>query len=312
MDSEEWLQAENCQLDRYNCDLNMRITDGLKGTPISVEGFALMWAGVRGTFGVNKGRVCFQVKILDNLDVKHITEEENKHIVRVGWSTDSCSLQLGEEESSYGYDGTAKKCEACKFDDFGHTFGKEDVITSYIDFEMSPPTISYAKNGDDLGIAFEVDEKILEKESFFPHILSKNCEFEVNFGELEEPWFSIKDGFTMINKLEKENLARGSLPPENKDNCEMMMMCGLPGSGKTVWAKKYASENKEKKYNLLGTHTIIDKMKVMGVSRKENHTGRWDTLIDKSTKCLNRLLEIAARKKRNYILDQVCWSLLLG
>ena len=43
----------------------------------------------------------------------------------------------------------------------------------------------------------------------------------------------------------------------------------------------------------------------MGLPRKGNYSGRWDVLIDKSTKCLTRLMEIASKKKRNYILDQV-------
>ena len=40
------------------------------------------------------------------------------------------------------------------------------------------------------------------------------------------------------------------------------MMCGLPAAGKTVWAAKKAQENPEKRYNVLGTNNIIDKMKV--------------------------------------------------
>ena len=43
----------------------------------------------------------------------------------------------------------------------------------------------------------------------------------------------------------------------------------------------------------------------MGLPRKKNYAGRWDVLIDKSTKCLNRLFEFASKRKRNYILDQV-------
>ena len=40
------------------------------------------------------------------------------------------------------------------------------------------------------------------------------------------------------------------------------MMVGLPASGKTTWATRYARENADKRYQLLGTNLIMDRMKV--------------------------------------------------
>lgn len=47
-----------------NCDLNLRVQDdGLKAHPLTVEGFAFMWAGVRAMFGVKSGKVAYEVKV---------------------------------------------------------------------------------------------------------------------------------------------------------------------------------------------------------------------------------------------------------
>lgn len=45
------------------------------------------------------------------------------------------------------------------------------------------------------------------------------------------------------------------------------MMVGLPGAGKTTWAAKYVQENPEKKFNILGTNAIMEKMKVISACR---------------------------------------------
>ena len=39
-------------------------------------------------------------------------------------------------------------------------------------------------------------------------------------------------------------------------------MVGLPGAGKTYWVNNFVKESPEKRWNILGTNNIIDKMKV--------------------------------------------------
>jgi predicted kinase len=40
------------------------------------------------------------------------------------------------------------------------------------------------------------------------------------------------------------------------------MMIGLPASGKSTYVKNRISENLDKNYNILGTSSILDRMKV--------------------------------------------------
>lgn len=43
-----------------------------------------------------------------------------------------------------------------------------------------------------------------------------------------------------------------------------------------------------------------------GLSQKMNDNGQWEILINKCTRALDKLLEMAPTRRRNYILDQVC------
>ena len=73
---------------------------------------------------------------------------------------------------------------------------------------------------------------------------------------------------------------------------QMLMIVGLPGTGKTTWGLNMQRNHPEKRYNIIGTDTLIDKMKVMGLPRKNNYHGRWDVLISKASNCLNQLFKI--------------------
>uniref|UniRef100_A0A8C9VE03 Heteroous nuclear ribonucleoprotein U like 1 n=1 Tax=Scleropages formosus TaxID=113540 RepID=A0A8C9VE03_SCLFO len=264
-------------IDTYNCDLHFKVSrDRYSGYPLTIEGFAYLWAGARASYGVKSGRVCFEMKINEEISVKHLpSSEPDPHVVRVGWSLDSCSTQLGEEAFSYGCGGTGKKSSSCKFEDYGEKFGENDVIGCFVDFESSEEVeMSFSKNGKWLGVAFSVAKE------------------------------QLAGRYTFIQNVKLEERNRGTVGPTCKSDCEILMMVGLPASGKTTWAMKHAKENPEKKYNILGTNAIMEKMKVMGLRRQRNYAGRWDILIQQATQCLNRLIQIAARKKRNYILDQ--------
>ncbi|CAH1792332.1 unnamed protein product [Owenia fusiformis] len=310
-ETDDWLEYTDVQLDRYNADLSLTIAnDGWNCTPNVEEGFGFTWQGVRATYGVNKGKVGFECKVERQLDLEDMPEEEKHlHVVRVGWSSDNTSLGLGEEPLSFGYGGTGKASVNCQFKDFGEQFGVKDCIGAFVDFTSDPVTISYRKNGKELGVCFEIAASELEGKTLFPHVLTKNCTFSCNFGNEvftsgEGIYYALPEGYTWINDIPLEDRVRGPLPPTKKEECEMIMMCGLPGAGKTYWAEKHAAANPDKSYNILGTNSLINKMKVMGLPRKGNYAGRWDVLISKSSKCLNILLDIASRKKRNYILDQ--------
>ncbi|KPP70515.1 hypothetical protein Z043_110648 [Scleropages formosus] len=294
-------------IDTYNCDLHFKVSrDRYSGYPLTIEGFAYLWAGARASYGVKSGRVCFEMKINEEISVKHLpSSEPDPHVVRVGWSLDSCSTQLGEEAFSYGCGGTGKKSSSCKFEDYGEKFGENDVIGCFVDFESSEEVeMSFSKNGKWLGVAFSVAKEQLAGRALFPHVLVKNCAIEFNFGQKDEAYFPPLEQYTFIQNVKLEERNRGTVGPTCKSDCEILMMVGLPASGKTTWAMKHAKENPEKKYNILGTNAIMEKMKVMGLRRQRNYAGRWDILIQQATQCLNRLIQIAARKKRNYILDQ--------
>ncbi|KAJ0021911.1 hypothetical protein NQD34_009401 [Periophthalmus magnuspinnatus] len=305
-DEEEKIDDTLVTIDTYNCDLHFKVSrNRYSGYPLTIEGFAYLWAGARASHGVTKGRVCYEMKINEEISVKHLpSNEPDPHVVRVGWSLNHCSTQLGEEPFSFGYGGTGKKSSDCKFADYGERFGENDVIGCYIDFESGDEVeMSYSKNGVSLGVAFRTTKEALAGRALFPHVLVKNCAVEFNFGQ-KEPYFPPPEGYTYIDKINLEDKIRGTKGPDSKAECEILLMVGLPACGKTTWAMKHAEAYPEKKYNVLGTNAIMDKMKVMGLRRQRNYSGRWDTLIQQATQCLNRLIEIAARKRRNYILDQ--------
>lgn len=45
-----------------------------------------------------------------------------------------------------------------------------------------------------------------------------------------------------------------------------------------------------------------------GTPLKNSYRGRWSVILDKLQKCLSRLVESAALRRRNYVIDQVSFA----
>ena len=79
---------------------------------------------------------------------------------------------------------------------------------------------------------------------------------------LQPAWTEAPEGYTLLQSASDEHKVRAPKGPSRPDECEVLMMIGLPASGKTTWAEKHCRQNPEKRYTILGTNLIIDKMKV--------------------------------------------------
>ncbi|GMH26922.1 hypothetical protein Nepgr_028765 [Nepenthes gracilis] len=306
-------------LNPADCNLDFNIEGGsLIGHALFEEGFAYCWSGARANVGISGGKYCFGCKIISNQHVvMEDTPPDQQHLCRIGISRgDELVGNLGEGEHSYGFGGTGKFSNGGRFSNFGETFGVGDTIVCTVDLESKPrASIGFSKNGKSLGIAkhFDAgpsglaigDSSVGERQyesRVFPHVLLKNVVVQMQF--------SIEDGLVpeegykpWASATVDRNAIMGPSLSEPK-NCEVIMMVGLPASGKSTWAEKWVKEHPEKRYVLLGTNLVLDQMKVPGLLRKRNYGERFDRLMDRATGIFNTLLSRASRTPRNYIIDQ--------
>jgi heterogeneous nuclear ribonucleoprotein U-like protein 1 len=204
------------------------------------------------------------------------TEADQRHLCRVGVSRgDDPVGGLGESGHSFGFGGTGKLSHHGKFFNYGAAFGVGDTIVCAVDLDSKPmASIGFSKNGKWLGVAQKfnashpcfglVDAPVrpMQWESaIFPHVLLKNVVVEMQFSREDglepvegyEPWNSaFADG----------NAVSGPVFAEQGD-CEVMMMVGLPASGKSTWAEKWVKDHPHKRFVLLGTNLALDQMKVL-------------------------------------------------
>jgi len=179
--------------------------------------------------GVHTGNVAFEVQIVSLSQGGH---------VRVGFSTASSSLHLGQDASSFGYQNNSTLVHSGKREPYGETFAQGDIIGCF--YSSHQRVIGFAKNGRPLGTAVSVPED-LRHSAFFAHV-SLQCAFvSLNFGQVERPPFhSTLASFNFINRTPMQNVVAGpEFDPAQQRS--LTLLVGLPYSGKTTWYKKVSN-----------------------------------------------------------------------
>ncbi|KAM4621135.1 heterogeneous nuclear ribonucleoprotein U-like protein 2 isoform 2-T2 [Polymixia lowei] len=299
----EEADEEKIKIDPYACDLHFEVgPDGTCGQPQFWERFPLLWSGCRLTHGLLKGRVGFEVR----LDRKLLTAEPEEQAdggrspepygLRVGWSVSNSSLLLGEEKLSYAYDGRGKKVSGQKEEEFGETLSDGDIIGCYAFFSRHGAVeLSFHKNGRPMGVAFCLGASVLRGRALFPHVLCRSCSVRFHLDPTAPSWYPSPPGYTPLVALPVGDRLRAPLAPTSRRQSEVVMMVGLPGSGKSHWAKAYMEQQPEKRFKLLGNEALLACM-ISG--------GQRESRLQQASQCLTELIKMAAQTPGNYILDQ--------
>ncbi|XP_039976094.1 heterogeneous nuclear ribonucleoprotein U-like protein 2 [Xiphias gladius] len=289
---------DKVRVDPYDSHLHFEVgPDGSGGQPRFWAQFPSLWSGSRLTHGVLQGRVGFEVRLERKLLTKQLEEQEfmEPYGLRVGWSVANTSLLLGEDELSFAYDGRSKKVSGGKEEEFGEPFSEGDIIGCYASFSAGAAIqLSFHKNGRFMGVAFSLGASVLQGVPLFPHVLCKSCSVRFLLDPTTPPWYPGPPGFTPLAALPAGQRVRSTFAPSSRAQCEVLLMVGLPGSGKSHWAKTHMKKHPEKQYKLLGTEELLACMVSGGQSSR----------LQQASQCLTDLIKMAAQTPGNYILDQ--------
>lgn len=197
---------------------------------------------------------------------KSLEDYSQRYLVRAGWSTSESHANLGLDFGGIGFDNKGVKYYGGHQKMYGETFGVGDVIRCCIDLD-DQFVVSYYKNGTFLGAAYQIPVRSQNK-AFFPHICIRNACVEVNFGSTAEMHAIAPKVGEKVPHAEGEvdldergrlldlrkvhidasqyafiNQAGGHqieiMPKPKCESPEVVMMIGLPSSGKTTFAFRH-------------------------------------------------------------------------
>uniref|UniRef100_A0A182NN65 SAP domain-containing protein n=1 Tax=Anopheles dirus TaxID=7168 RepID=A0A182NN65_9DIPT len=176
---------------------------------------------------------------------------------------------------------------------------KTEVVTSEVEKDEATTDVKQQTENADAedDTKQPEDVKVEEAEDIKPASDASSSAESVPFDE----------NFKFLNRFVEENqtsVVDGLKGPAARDCCELIMMIGLPGCGKTTWVQNYLKENSETSFTLLSVDSLLDNMKVTGKARDPSNTPQWQKIVEQLSRNMARLIEIACKRRRHLLLDQ--------
>eukprot|EP00669_Euglena_mutabilis_P003080 TRINITY_DN14010_c0_g1_i1.p1 TRINITY_DN14010_c0_g1~~TRINITY_DN14010_c0_g1_i1.p1 ORF type:complete len:710 (-),score=235.87 TRINITY_DN14010_c0_g1_i1:342-2171(-) len=272
-----------------------------------------LWCGCRASHGTKTGKVAYAVHVIQGT------------LARVGWGTASATLNLGNDEQSWGFGSTGKRSNQSQFIEYGRPWCGGDLITCLLD--CTTGWISFMHNGRDLGVAYQVNDW-LRGVPLFPHILTKNSELTLMFsgnpslpalpagyvwledhpgalplppGAPPTPEYGLTSSTVPTGETEVPFHGAVNLTGWCADQKRLIMLVGLPCSGKTFWAKKFIQQHPDLRFQLLSTNLIMERLMPNTV---HSYADRYTRAMRTAGAHMDAQMELASTKTQNLIWDQ--------
>ncbi|KAL0038029.1 hypothetical protein WJX79_010159 [Trebouxia sp. C0005] len=294
-------------LDKTDATLNLSVAeDLLTATPLVTGSLCQLWSGVRANSCVSSGKVFFVVNVVNELsgDCEGVRTE-----ALIGVSARATAVSQLGCDTSLAYASTGQKWTASKAESFGPTYSAGDRIGCFLDMDSEPCTLSFSHNGQWLGHAYELQQSDYSHKALYPHILLKSLAVQLDFTGnglvAGERWpTQAADYISWQAALETDGVSAPS-PMQycTPADCEVMVMVGLPGCGKSTWAARYVANHPERRYVSLSIDGVLKQMKP-GSSQLRGKQKPPDAKTQQlAEQAYKELLDHIEDVPRNYVLD---------
>lgn len=237
--------------------LLMSLTDG---------GFQYLLAGIRANTGIKAGRYMFEAQVVETSGpFSEARSPSPRHLLRVGLSTSSSSLLLGDGEStSISFDtegvfaeGSVKKCVSQRI-------SKGTVIAVVVNLESTPAanTINLFVNGVRACPPQLIPERMLGK-PLYPTLTYKNVSVRVNFGANSLAPLPFRCHMLSCAAVSDVEIAK---PVANGDERpHVLLPVGIPDQGFFDWVDFFLEKNPD--YIELSDRKVLDWASRSGVPK---------------------------------------------